>query len=165
MGANTRVTLTQARWLTRVTYLRGAGARAQTQAPGSKCSVLLCFLLYASLPHPEPSMASCGPGDKVQTSQVVPLAPKGKAAGARGWPRAVRRGRGWCSRCVGYSWASSRSWDVHPRPSISCESPAQMLCAFSHRSLQQRRLQECSHLGNALLFLLCVPLWHKHYKV
>lgn len=49
------------------------------------------------------------------------------------------------------------------RPSISHESQAQMLCAASHKSPHQRRLQSCSHLGNVLLFLSCVPLCHKHY--
>lgn len=51
------------------------------------------------------------------------------------------------------------------RPSISHERRAQMLCAASHKSLHQRRLQSCSHLGNVLLFLSCAPLWHKHYTV
>ena len=116
----TGVTLIEARWQPQVTYLRSARAsRAQTQAAGSKCSILLFFPFYGSFPCPEPSMASCGPGD-------LPSGPFGsRGQSGRGTcmatrPRALRRGCGWCSRCKGTTGPLPGHETSTPRPSISC---------------------------------------------
>ena len=74
--------------------------RSHSSQPGLKPrplapnAVLLFLILDASFPCPELSMAACGPEDKTYTSHMVPLVPKGKAAGARRLAGAMGRGQG-----------------------------------------------------------------------
>lgn len=68
-----------------------SGLKPRPLAPNA---VLLFLILDASFPCPELSMAACGPEDKTYTSHMVPLVPKGKAAGAHRFGRSHGRGQG-----------------------------------------------------------------------
>lgn len=130
-----------------------ARAGTQTQATGSKYSILLFLLFSASFPFPELSMPPCGPWDKWPA-----LAPEGKATRHRGGRELFYR--------AGYrggtpSHETSTQGPIHQLQEPSSDA----LCPFPIDLITRGDFKDGHAQGMCLLFLSCVPLWHKLYKV
>lgn len=148
MDAKDQVTLLGAGDSHKVTQLRCARARTQTQAAGSKCSVWLFLLFYTSFPAQNPPWIPVDCGTKSKPLKWPPWLLRAKPQGTR-----VALS---CGERVGVIFllsrvqlGLSRSWDFHPERHPSAAG-AQLRCfvPISHRSHHQRRLQVCSHPGN-----------------
>lgn len=139
----------------------------QGSNPGRWLQMLFCSFLYLMLPFPAQNSPWLPVDQKTKPTppKWSPWLPRAKPQEHADWQEPRGEGRDDVPAVQGTAGPLPGHETSTLRPSISHESPAQMLCAASHKSLHQRRLQSCSHLGNVLLFLSCVPLWPKHYTV
>lgn len=121
-------------------------------------NALFCSFFYVMLPCPaqNPPWLPCSPQDKIQTSQVVPLAPEGKATGHVGGREPRREG----GDAVPAAEGTAGSLPGHGTPTQSAihhlKPSSDALCPFPI-DLIKRRLQLRSHLGNVLIVPFMCP--------